>query len=76
MLATPKRTIRTKHKFAKANVIMETFNFMEGKDDDHVELFQRNKRHHRLINDNLCRNTRRFTFIIVAPFLTQGISVF
>jgi hypothetical protein len=32
--------------FAKVNVIIETFYFMEGKDDDHGELSQGNKRHH------------------------------
>jgi hypothetical protein len=52
MLATPKRTIRIKHRFAKANVITKTFYFMEGRDDDHGKLSQGNKRHHRSISDN------------------------
>jgi hypothetical protein len=29
---------------------------MEGKDDDHGELSQGNKRHHWSINENLCHN--------------------
>jgi len=46
MLATPKGTIRAKHMFAEANVIMKIYYFMEGGDDDHGELSQGNKRHH------------------------------
>jgi hypothetical protein len=50
--------------------------FMEGGDDDHGKLSQRNKKHHQSINDNLHHDTKRFTLIIVIPFLTQGISTF
>jgi hypothetical protein len=76
ILEALKGIIQAKHRFVKVNVIVETCYFMEGGDDDHGELFQGNKRHHRSIVDNFHCDTRRRTFIIVDPFLTQGISTF
>jgi hypothetical protein len=76
MLATLKGMVRTKHRFIKADVIMETCYLTKGRDDDHGEPFQGNKRHHQLIDDNLCHDTKRLTFIIVVPFLTQRIPTF
>jgi hypothetical protein len=56
-------------------LIVKTYYFMEGGDDDHGKLSQRNKKHHQTINDNLHHDSKRFTLIIVIPFLTQGINV-
>jgi hypothetical protein len=70
-LATPKRIVQARHKFAEIDVITETCSLMKEGYDDHGRLSQGNKRHHRSIGNNLHLNIGRLNLISIAPFLTK-----